>query len=490
MSYHAFYAISPFFPDKIRCWFRGKMAFHTRFKNQKKLMNIKKGRELEVTISDIAFGGRGFTRVEGFSIFVDQAVALDRVRVRIVKKKKNYAEARVLELLEPSPYRIDPPCAYSGICGGCKWQFLDYEKQLYYKTRQVADSLAHIGLLTDVPVQPAWPSEAIFGYRNKMEFSCSDQRWLMPEEMADETVIRGFGIGLHVPGTYHKVLDIERCHIQPETGNAILADVRRFIGDSGVPVYGLRSHEGFWRFLMLRHSAAFDQWMVNIVTAQAAREVVQPLADQLMATYPSIVSVVNNITARKAGVAIGESEILLAGQPCIYDKLGPYKFEISANSFFQTNTRGAEKLYGKVREYAQLTGSETVVDLYSGTGTIPIWLSDAAREIIGIEIVESAVADARRNCEKNGITNCRFMTGDIRDGMHKDVVQQVLALAPQRMVYVSCNPATLARDLGLLKEQYDIREVQPVDMFPHTWHIESVALLTAKHQALHKGESV
>lgn len=342
-----------------------------------------------------------------------------------------------------------------------------------------------------------------------MEFSCSDQRWLMPEEMADETVTRGFGIGLHVPGTYHKVLDIERCHIQPETGNAILADVRRFIRDSGVPVYGLRSHEGFWRFLMLRHSVAFDQWMVNIVTAQAAREVVQPLADQLMATYPSIVSVVNNITARKAGIAIGESEILLAGNPCIHDKLGPYDFEISANSFFQTNTRGAEKLYGKVREYAQLTGRETVIDLYSGTGTIPIWLSDAAREIIGIEIVESAVADARRNCEKNGITNCRFMTGDIRDclpaldrrpdvmiidppriGMHKDVIQQVLALAPQRVVYVSCNPATLARDLGLLKEQYDIREVQPVDMFPHTWHIESVALLTAKHQASHKEESV
>ncbi len=462
-------------------------------------MKIKKGQDLDLTISDIAFGGKGFTKVEGFSIFVDQAVALDHVRARIVKKKKNYAEARVLELLEPSPYRVDAPCAYSGICGGCKWQFLDYEKQLYYKTRQVADSLTHIGLLTDIPVLPAWPSDRIFGYRNKMEFSCSDQRWLMPKEMQDETVVRGFGIGLHVPGTYHKVLDIEQCRIQPEMGNAILADVRGFIRNSGVPVYGLRSHEGFWRFLMLRHSVAFDQWMVNIITAWEDRDLVQPLADQLMEKYPSIVSVVNNITARKAGIAIGESEILLAGNSSIYDKIGPYEFEISANSFFQTNTRGAEKLYGKVKEYAQLTGKETVVDLYSGTGTIPIWLSDSARKIIGIEIVESAVADARKNCEKNAVGNCRFMAGDIkaclpvienrpdvmiidppRVGMHKDVVKQVQTLAPERIVYVSCNPATLARDLGLLKDQYDVKEVQPVDMFPHTYHIESVALLTAR----------
>lgn len=462
-------------------------------------MSIKKGQILDLEIDDIAFGGKGFTKVDGFSVFVDQAIALDRVSARIVKKKKNYAEARVLKLLEPSPYRVEAPCAYSGFCGGCKWQFLDYEKQLYYKTRQVTDSLAHIGLLRDIPVQPAWPSDNIFGYRNKMEFSCADQRWLMPDEMQDETVSKGFGIGLHVPGTYHKVLDIERCEIQPDLGNAILAEVRAFIKTSGVPVYGLRSHEGFWRFLMLRHSVAYDQWMVNIITAWEDLAVVQPLAERLMRKYPSIVSVVNNITARKAAVAIGEKEIVLGGNACIYDKLGPYEFEISANSFFQTNTRGAARLYGKVKDYAQLTGTETVVDLYSGTGTIPIWLSDGAREIIGMEIVAGAVADARENCRKNDVSNCRFIAGDIKDclpalsrhpdvmiidpprvGMHKDVVGQVLALSPRRIVYVSCNPATLARDLGLLKERYDVIEVQPVDMFPHTYHIESVALLISK----------
>lgn len=462
-------------------------------------MKIKKGQILELSISDIAFGGKGFTKVDGFSIFVDQTVALDRVKARIVKKKKNYAEARVVELLEPSPYRIDARCEYSGYCGGCKWQFLDYEKQLYYKTKQVVDSLEHIGMLKDIPVHPTLPSERIFEYRNKMEFSCSDQRWLMPEELQDDSITKGFGIGLHVPGTYHKVLDINKCWIQPDLGNAILAEVRSFIKDSGVPVYGLRSHEGFWRFLMLRHSVAHDQWMVNIITSREERSIVQPLADLLMEKYPEIVSVINNITARKAGIAIGEYEIVLAGKSCIKDKLGPFEFEISANSFFQTNTRGAEQLYRKVKEYAGLSGEETVVDLYSGTGTIPIWLADSAQEIIGMEIVESAIADARKNCSNNGISNCRFIAGDIKDclpavshkpdvmiidppraGMHKDVVNQVLTLSPERMVYVSCNPATLARDLCMLKDRYDVVEVQPVDMFPHTYHIESVARLVAK----------
>ncbi len=457
-------------------------------------MNIKKGGEIELAVTDLAFGGKGIAKVDGFTVFVEQAVPGDQVLARIVRKKKNYAESRILELLSPSVDRIDAPCAYSGFCGGCKWQFFNYAKQLEYKQRHVAESLAHIGGFKNVIVHPAKASEKIFGYRNKMEFSASDRRWLLPREMGDDTLDGNFALGLHVPGTFHKVLDIDQCLIQPDRGNDILNTVKHYMKSSPRPLYGLKSHEGFWRFLMLRHSVAHDRWLVNIVTADKDLAEVQPLADRLREKYPNVVSVVNNVTASKAGVAIGEYEIHLAGDFCLKEKLGPYEFDISANSFFQTNTRGAVVLYDTVREFARLTGKEKVLDLYSGTGTIPIWLSDGAAEITGIEIVESAVADARENCKKNGVTNCRFMAGDIREvgakidrtpdvliidpprtGIHKDVVKQVLDLAPPRIVYVSCNPATLARDAAMMKDIYRIAEVQPVDMFPHTFHIEAVA---------------
>lgn len=462
-------------------------------------MKVKKGQLLKLSISGIAFGGKGLARVDGLAVFVDKAVPLDVVIARIIKKKKQYAEARVDTLVEPSPFRINPRCIYSGFCGGCKWQFLIYDKQLVYKRQHVVDSLEHIGLIQDVLVHPTIPSPLIFGYRNKMEFSCSDRRWLLPDEMDLEDVDKGFAIGLHVPGTFYKVLDTKACLLQPEFGNHILDDVRTFIKESDAPVYGLRSHKGFWRFLMLRHSAAYDQWMVNIITAAEDREKVQLLADQLTDKYPQIVSVVNNITSRKAGVAVGEFEIQLAGLSCIKDKIDSFEFEISSNSFFQTNTLGAERLYKTVKEYAVLTGRETVVDLYSGTGSIAIYLADSAKEVIGMEIVESAVTDAENNCRMNSISNCRFILGDIkkslskvtvrpdvmiidppRAGMHKDVVRQVLEMAPIRIVYVSCNPATMARDLGMIKDSYRVLEVQPVDMFPHTYHIESVARLERK----------
>jgi 23S rRNA (uracil1939-C5)-methyltransferase len=345
-----------------------------------------------------------------------------------------------------------------------------------------------------VQVHPTLPADLIFGYRNKMEFSCTTRRWLLPHELGREEIVAGMGLGLHVPGTFDKVLDIEACLLLPEQGSRMLSDVREFIRASALPVYGLRAHEGFWRFAVLRHSVAHDQWMVNIVTAWEEPAQVLPLAERLTRRYPNVVSVVNNITGRKAGIAVGESEVLLAGQPTIEERIGPYAFELSANSFFQTNSRGAARLYDTVKAYAGLTGGETVVDLYCGTGTIAIYLSDRAGQVIGLEVVESAVADAGRNCLKNGVDNCRFIGGDIRHtlsqlvdrpdvmvidpprvGMHEDVVRQVLELAPRRIVYVSCNPATLARDAALLKENYRVAEVQPVDMFPHTFHIESVA---------------
>lgn len=465
-------------------------------------MSLQKRKTTELEILDLAFGGMGIAKPDGFPVFVDRTLPGDKVVARVTKKKKKYAEARLVELLEPSPIRQKAPCSYADHCGGCRWQALPYEEQLKYKKRHVIESLEHIGLLKGITVKDVIASENVFGFRNKMEFSCSDSRWLTPEDLQNPDIKKDFGLGLHVPGTFDKIIDIEQCLIQPDIGNQILGDIRHYIKESGIPAYGLRSHEGFWRFVMLRSSVAFGTWMVNIVTKEENDSVLVPLATQLMNKYPEIASVVNNITARKASIATGEYEKILAGERCIKEMLGDFTFEISANSFFQTNTRGARMLYSLVSEYAALSGTEHVIDLYSGTGTIPIWLSQNAIKVTGIEIVESAVEDAKRNAAINNIENCHFHVGDIRyvlpsilseedkrcdvmiidpprAGMHKDVVNQVIALKPEKIVYVSCNPATLARDLAMLQSHYKAVEVQPVDMFPHTFHIESVALLKA-----------
>jgi 23S rRNA (uracil1939-C5)-methyltransferase len=454
---------------------------------------------VETDITGLAFGGKGISRLDGLAVFVEQAVPGDRVRIRITRKKRNYAEARLEEILAPSADRVIAPCRYSGFCGGCTWQFLRYERQLEYKRQHVAESLEHIGAITGVPVHATLASPAMFGYRNKMEFTCADRKWLLPEEMGQPGAANGFALGLHVPGTFHKVIDIAECLLQPAAGNRILDEIRGFIRSSDRPVYGLRSHTGFWRFAMLRNSAANGGWMVNIVTAAEEQAVVTKLAERLAAVCPEVVSVVNNVTARQAGVAVGECEHAIAGAPVIRDAIGRFQFDVSANSFFQTNTRAAARLYQTVLDYAGLSGHETVLDLYSGTGTIPIFISGYCREVIGIEITPSAVADAERNCRLNGVSNCRFIRADIsqglaavaarpqvmiidppRVGMAKEVVQQVLAMAPGRIVYVSCNPATLARDLVMLKEGYAVQEAQPIDMFPHTFHVESVVRLDRK----------
>ena len=462
-------------------------------------MSLKKGQLITLEISHIAFGGKGLAKPDGFAVFVDKAVPGDVVQAQITRKKKNYAEARVVELLASSSDRIDSACRYSGYCGGCKWQFLDYEKQLVYKRQHVAEALAHIGGIETVLVHETIPSKRLFGYRNKMEFSCSDRRWVLPNEMDRDDLDRTFALGLHVPGTFNKVIDTEVCLLHPPLGNDILAYIRQAIRGSELAPYGLKSHAGYWRFVMLRNSAFYGHWMVNIVTSYENTKALEPLAHQLMERYPDVVSVVNNITARKSSVAVGESEQLIAGDPFLKERIGSFDFIISANSFFQTNSVGAQTLYDKTREYADLQGHETVLDLYSGTGTIAIYLADSAKHIIGIEQVESAVRNAERNCRINHVSNCRFVQGDIKDqlpqltekpqvvvidppraGMHKDVIQQVLRMAPERIVYVSCNPTSLARDVALLSETYDLLEVQPVDMFPHTYHIEAVAKLARR----------
>jgi len=462
-------------------------------------MRRRKQPIVETEIVGLAFGGRGIARIDGMAVFVDQAVPGDRALIQITRRKKNFAEARMVEILSPSQDRVAAPCRYSGFCGGCTWQFLRYEKQLEYKRRHVSESLEHIAAIKEVPVHATLPSASVFEYRNKMEFTCTNRRWLLPSEMADPAEDRSFALGLHVPGTFHKVIDTQACLLQPALGNRILAEIRDGIRSSGRPVYGLRSHEGFWRFAMLRNSASTGRWMVNLVSAFEERQPILDLAERLMAAFPEIASVVNNVTARQAGIAVGEFERRIAGEACIRDTIGRFEFDISANSFFQTNTHAAARLYETVIDYAGLSGDETVLDLYSGTGTIPIYISEKCREVVGIEIVASAVEDAERNCRSNGVSNCRFIRGDIleglasidarpevviidppRIGMAREVVDQVLRLAPQRIVYVSCNPATLARDLAMLKESYGVLEIQPLDMFPHTFHVESVARLARR----------
>ena len=461
-------------------------------------MNLSKGNTIELEIDKMAYGGMGLGRVNGLVIFVRGAAPGDRIAARIYRKNKDYAEADLTELLSPSPHRIEPPCPYSGYCGGCQWQQVRYENQLGYKKEHVKESIEHIANLKSPLVHDVVPSEKIFGYRNKMEFSFSDRRWFLPDELHNKDE-DNFALGLHVPGTYNKVIDMDACLLQEEGGNQILSEAKRFVKDSGIPVYGLKSHVGFWRFLVLRYSTAFDEWMVNVVTSEDRPEVVRPFADSLSRSFDKIKTIVNNINRRKASIAVGEHEIVLSGQGFIRDRIGKFTFQISANSFFQTNSLSIEKLYQKVVEYGELNGNEMVIDLYSGTGTIPIFLAERARSVTGIEITESAVLDARRNCAEFGIRNCSFICGDIREklssisykpdlmiidpprqGMHKDVLAQVLKLSPKKVIYVSCNPATMARDIGEMISNYELIEIQPFDMFPHTYHVEAVAKLNLR----------
>ena len=459
-------------------------------------MEIRKGDTRELEVEKVIYGGRGLAYMNNMAIFVDKAVPGDRITAKLIRVKKNFAEAKVLEVIEASPNRIIAPCPYSDYCGGCTWQCIEYEKQLEYKHAFVEDLLNHIGKATNFQVHQPLPSPQIFGYRNKMEFSFSDKRWLLPKERDEKKNNNNFALGLHVPGTFDKIIDIEGCLLQKEKGNEILREVKRFISDSGIPVYGLRTHQGFWRYLMLRHSYFFDEWMVNIITSEQRDAPIQALASILKDRFKEIASIVNNINTRKGGTAVGERERTFVGERNIKDKIGPFTFEISANSFFQTNTPMAERLYESVKSFASLTGKETILDLYSGIGTVSIFLASQATRIIGVDISNAAIADAKRNCKLNGIDNCEFLCGDVkmflsqfniqpdllitdppRVGMQRGVIDQILKLLPGRIIYISCNPSTLARDIALLKEVYKLEEVQPIDLFPNTYHIESVARL-------------
>ena len=466
-----------------------------------------KGAEVEVYLEKLAFGGKALGRVDGLVVFVEHGIPGQKVRVRITRKKAQFAEGRVVSLVEQSPDYAVPRCRHFGFCGGCRWQDLRYEEQLQWKRRQVQECLQHLAGLRPEDIKPAAASPEQYYYRNKMEFTFAPRPWLTAAAMAAGCTTEGLGgaLGLHVPGSFNRVFNLEECYLQSPRTAAMVTEVRDWVRSSGIPVYDTKGHAGFWRFLVLREGKRTGQWLVHLITTdQGDGEKVAALAAHLRERFGEITTLVHSVNARKAQVAQGGRSRTLWGPGYIEEELQGRRFRISAESFFQTNTGAAEALYGAVIRLGEFTGRETVWDLYCGAGSIALALADRVDRVVGFELVEAAVADAYVNSELNRVDNCRFLAGDLKDkirealksgdyprpevvvtdppraGMHPQVVQALLELAPQRIVAVSCNPATLARDLALLQEKYKIVTVEPFDLFPHTAHIECVVRLEKK----------
>lgn len=452
----------------------------------------------------MAFGGQGIARVDGYVVFVKDALPGQRLLARIIRTKKNYGEGLIEKVLAQSPDYTEPPCPYFWDCGGCSFQHSNYEKQLDYKYQQVRDVFAHLAGIKNVPVLPPIASPLVWGYRNKMDFSASNSRWFHKND--DPGTPSDFAIGLHAPKRFDKVLDIAHCMLQDDLRNAIFIDIREYIRSHGITLHNPIDHIGFLRNVIIRKGEYSGEIMINLVTFYEDTALFSDLVSNLTAKYPAVTSIVNNINRSWGMSSFGESEILLSGKPVIHDQIGSVKYEISANAFFQTNTRGAERLYQTIVEFADLTGREIVWDFYSGTGSIALFLADKARHIIGFEMVRDAVQNAKANAIRNNITNCQFFEADLdkflqkypeliksleppdvavvdppRAGLNPKFLDQLIQLKPARIVYVSCNPATQARDIEiLLSAGYSVDLIQPVDMFPHTWHIESIAKLTRR----------
>jgi 23S rRNA (uracil1939-C5)-methyltransferase len=459
----------------------------------------RRGDSLVLAIDDLAFGGEGVGRADGYVVFVRGGVPGDRLRVKLVEARSRFGRAVIEAVETPSPDRVEAPCAYFGRCGGCRLQHVSYPAQLAFKTKQARDCLERIGGLGEFELRTILAAPDQYGYRNKMEFTVArlSQATHGGSGLADPATTV---IGLHQADRYDVVLDVERCLLQSDTMNRLLDELRRETRVRALSVYDQSTGEGLLRFVSLREGRRTGEAMVNIVATTPDVEGLGPLAERLARRVPATASVVLNVNAKKASVAVGTEEHLLLGRDHIRESLGGLAFQVSAGSFFQTNTAQAERLFAVVAEACALDGGETVMDLYSGTGAISLLLARRARWVYGIEVAAAAVADAVRNARQNGIDNCTFVAGEVRhalptlmrDGVRADVVvadppragfhpKALLALAalgPARLVYVSCNPATLARDLAdLVRQGYRLEWVQPVDMFPQTPHIEAVARL-------------
>lgn len=456
-----------------------------------------------VTITDVAAEGKSLTRVNDMVVFVPFAVPGDVVDLQVRKKKHHYCEAEVVRFIKYSERRAEPVCQHFGICGGCKWQNLPYEDQLKAKQKQVHDQLTRIGKVELPDFRPILGSEKIYEYRNKLEFSCSNKRWLTKEEVNSGVQLdHKNAIGFHITGAFDKIYPIEKCWLMDDLCNQIRNEIRDYALNNGISFFDVREQTGLLRDIMIRNSST-GEWMVLVQfkfqeqgDEQRAHDLLQHIGDR----FPQITSLlyVNN---QKCNDTFSDQTIeVFKGKDHITEMMDKLQFKVAAKSFYQTNTQQAFHLYEVARQLAQLTGKELVYDLYTGTGTIANFVARHAQQVIGIEYVEDAIADAKANSKCNGIENTLFYAGDMKDiltdefveqhgkpdviitdppraGMHPDVIQTILRAAPKRIVYVSCNPATQARDLEVLNEQYRVEAVQPVDMFPHTPHVENVVLL-------------
>lgn len=466
----------------------------------------KKAQVEQVKIESYAAEGKSIAHLEdGKVLFVPNAIPGDVVDVLVLKNKKSYAEGKVMQLLEPSPLRVEPFCQHFGVCGGCKWQMLPYEQQLQYKQQQVADQLKRIGHVELPPIQAILGSPIQTNYRNKLEFTFCTHRYRTQEELKaaeGEVLAPEPALGFHAPGLFDKVVPIHECYLQPEPTNTLLKVLREYTEQHHLPYYDHRMHTGWLRNIMLR-VARTGEVLVNLVVKKEDKKEREALLEHIYQNVPGITSLHYTINP-KVNDSVHDLDVqLYKGKGYIEETLEDYRFIISPKSFFQTNTYQAEALYRVTREFAGLTGSEVLYDLYCGTGSIGIFCSKGAKKVIGIEVVEDAIEDAKKNAALNGLEHCLYYAGDVaqictdefftahgrpdviitdppRAGMHEKLVQQLLKMRAPKIVYVSCNPATQARDLQLLCTDYNVTRLQPVDMFPHTHHIENVALLELK----------
>jgi 23S rRNA (uracil1939-C5)-methyltransferase len=437
---------------------------------------------------------------DGKVIFIPNVVPGDVVDIQTLKKRKAYYEGKAVRFHEFSEHRIEPICEHFGVCGGCKWQNMKYSQQLLYKQNEVKNHLQRIGKIELPEFEPILGSDKQFFYRNKMEFGFSNSRWLTQDEIeSEEDLGNRNALGFHIPKMWDKILDIKKCHLQEDPSNEIRNEIRDFANLNNLSFFNPRSHEGLLRTLMLR-TASTGEIMVLIQFFEDDKQNRELLLDHLYEKFPKITSL-QYVINQKANDTLYDTNIkLYKGRDYILEEMEGLKFSINAKSFYQTNSNQAFELYKITRDFAGLTGNEIVYDLYTGTGTIAQFVSKKAKKVIGVESVPEAIIDAKANAERNNITNCEFFVGDMkvvfneafiakhgqpdviitdppRDGMHKDVIEQILKIEPQKIVYVSCNSATQARDLALMDEKYKVTRVRPVDMFPQTHHVENVVLL-------------
>ena len=464
-------------------------------------MSKKKAQIVEnLLITDIAAEGVAIGRHDNYVIFVAGVIPGDVVNVMLTRKRKNYSESKLLEIVEPSPNRIEPFCRYFGKCGGCKWQMLPYEKQLYYKQKQVSDQLARIGRVADVPINNILGADNTIQYRNKLEYTFCDRRWFDSSDAnVDKESRDAEGLGFHVQGMFDRVIDIDKCWLQREPSNEVRNELRNFTRRDGYDYYNCRSHEGMMRNLMVRTSTV-GETMVVVVFAKHEMHLIEDVMNHIDEKFPDLTSL-QYVVNEKFNDTIYDLEVVCwKGRDFIYEELDGLKFKINAKSFFQTNTEQTLKLYRKAVEYAEVGSDDVVYDLYTGTGTIANFVARHCRKVVGIESVPEAIVDARINSETNGITNTSFFVGDMKDvltekfiaengrpdivildppraGVHENVINVIKKVAPRKIVYVSCNPATQARDISLLSDMYKVTAIQPVDMFPHTHHVENIVKL-------------